>query len=364
MSATKLLNIFALSTLAILLCSFAPAQTLALSVRSDHQARQLPKHHNIAKKKRATRKCKPKSSSSPVPQPTPEPTSSKDDTPKSNYVDPPKSSDPPKSDSPPTTTSPPATIETKPPTSTPSGPGKLAIAWAMGNDKRIALIAASSRVKMFHLWDAEIPQAVKDTGIPASIMLWGTSQDRIDRFLQFAKPGYASHVFGFNEVNEPSQAYTTVDNAISAWYTYIRPLANQGYTLGSPSTTSAPNGFDWMSEFFQKCGGDCHVDEVAIHWYDVKFEDLQTYVNKWAGLGKPLRITEFACQNFNGGDQPSMDQIWDFTDKAINFLEGDGRVLSYAPFGFMDDMYNVNYNDRLFSSDGLSDLGWRYVNGK
>jgi hypothetical protein len=69
----------------------------------------------------------------------------------------------------------------------------------MGNDKRIALLAASKRVKMFHLWTAQIPDAVKNTGIPVSIMLWGTSQDKINNFLQYAKPGYATHAFGFNE---------------------------------------------------------------------------------------------------------------------------------------------------------------------
>jgi hypothetical protein len=348
MPAIKLLNIFALSTLALLLCSFAPSQTLAVSVESRHLARHIPNHHGIAKKKRGTKRCRPRTSSLPASQPT-----------KSPVKDEPVKNDPPKT----STSSSPNSVETKPPTNTPTGPGKLAIAWAMGDDKRIALLAASKRVKMFHLWAAQIPDAVKATGIPVSIMLWGTSQDKIDNFVKFAKPGYASHAFGFNEVNEDTQAKTDTSTAVSVWYTYLRPLANQGYTLGSPVTTSAPNGFTWVSEFFDKCGGDCHVDEVPIHWYDVKFEDFKTYVNKWAGFGKPLRVTEFACQNFNGGGQPSMDEVWSFTDQAIKFLEADSRVLSYAPFGFMDDMYNVAYTNRLFSSDGLTDLGWKYVNG-
>jgi len=362
MPTIKLLNLFALSTFAILLCSLAPSQTLAVSIRAEHLARQIPNHHGVAKKKRATKRCKPRSSSlppssTPVPKPTntpkndiSEPTSTpKDDTPKTTST--------PKNDPSTSSSSPPAN-----PTNTPTGSGKLAIAWAMGNDERIKYLK-SSRVKMFHLWGAEIPSAVKDTGIPASIMLWSDSSDRVSRFLQFAKAGYASHVFGFNEVNEPSQANMDVGSAVSAWYKYIKPLASQGYTLGSPSTTSAPNGFTWVTDFLNQCGGDCGVDEIAIHWYDVKFEDLKTYVNKWAGFGKPLRVTEFACQNFNGGAQPSADDIWSFTDQAIDFFEGDGRVLSYAPFGFMDNMYNVNANDRLFTSNGLSDLGWKYING-
>jgi len=353
MSATKLLNIFALSTLAILLCSFAPSQTLALSVRHNHQARQLPNHHGISKKKRGNKRCKPRNSGPAGSSSTPNPTSTPANNDPAQYDNPAPSS----------SSSSPASVETKPPTNTPSGPGKLAIAWAMGNDKRISFLTSSSRVKMFHMWDCEIPSAVKDSGIPASIMLWGTGQDKVSRFLQFAKPGYATHAFGFNEPNESSQSNIDPSTAVSAWYKYIKPLASQGYTLGSPATTSAPNGFTWVTDFLDKCGGDCGVSEVLVHWYDVKFEDFKTYINKWAGFGKPLRVTEFACQNFNGGAQPSMDQIWDFTIKAIDFLEGDGRVLTYAPFGFMDDMYNVTPDDRLFSSDSLSALGWRYVHG-
>jgi len=363
MSASKLLNIFALSTLAILLCSFAPSQTLALAVKPNHLARHLPSHHGIAKKKkRDNQRCKPRSSgvpssSSPPPANTPASDGSNNNNYGNNYD---TTNNTPVSSS----TSPPASVSTTPPTTnTPSGPGKLAIAWAMGDDKRISFLTSSPRVKMFHLWDVQIPASVQNSGIPVSIMLWGTDPSRISNFLQYAKPGYASHAMGFNEVNEPTQSNIDPASAVSAWYQYLKPLASQGYTLGGPSTTSAPNGFDWMTTFLNQCGADCGLDEMLIHWYDVKFEDFQTYVNKWAGFGKPIRITEFACQNFNGGAQPSMDDIWSFTNQAIPWLENNPQVLSYAPFGFMDDMYNVTPNDCLFTPDSLSTLGWSYVNG-
>lgn len=86
------------------------------------------------------------------------------------------------------------------------------------------------------------------------------------------------------------------EDGVSAWQSYIRPLADQGYTLGSPATTSAPDGFDWMTNFMQQCN-DCAVTDIALHWYDVHFSDFQTYVEKWAtAFKKPVRITEFACQ--------------------------------------------------------------------
>jgi hypothetical protein len=58
-----------------------------------------------------------------------------------------------------------------------------------------------------------------------------------------------------------------------------------------------------------------------------------------------------------------MDEIWSFTDQAIKYFEGNSNVKSYAPFGFMDGMDNVDPNNRLFKTGGLTDLGWKYVNG-
>lgn len=49
-----------------------------------------------------------------------------------------------------------------------------------------------------------------------------------------------------------------------------------------------------MGKFKDQCP-DCKFDLVAIHWYGVEFEDFKSYVNKWAGFGKPLSITEFGC---------------------------------------------------------------------
>jgi hypothetical protein len=129
MPAVKLLNIFALSTLAVLLCSFAPSHTLALSIQANHLARQSPNHHHgiAKKKKRDTQRCKPKPSTSspPVPASSPydSPAPSLSSTPGSpaNFN---------AGDVTPTSTTP-NSVQTNPP-ATSSGTGKLAIAWAMG----------------------------------------------------------------------------------------------------------------------------------------------------------------------------------------------------------------------------------------
>ena len=353
----KLLTTFALSALAILLCSFAPSQTLAISVQAHNKlARELPNHHRIVKKKkRHNTGCRPRPTSSCVPP---------SDTPAPQPTNPPEQGDdtstsplPPSTT---TSTDPPSTS----PTNTPSGPGKLGIAWAMGDDERVKILLASPRVKIFHLWGVDIPDKIKKSGIPVSIMLWDLSEDHIKRFDESATPGYATHAYGFNEVDIVGQANMDVSSALGGWRDHIRPLAERGYILGSPCTSSAPRGFDWMIDFVQQCGPDCHIDEMPIHWYDVSLDGFKEYVKKWHdAFKKPLRITEYAFQNFNGGDQLSMAQVLEVTEGAIRWLEEDERVLSYAPFGFMDDMSGVNENNRLFSDDGVNELGWHYLNG-
>lgn len=208
MPTIKLLNIFALSTLAVLLCSFAPSQTAALSIQPNHLARHIPNHHNLAKKsgiakkkKRGTKRCKPKSST-PTPGPTNDTTNNNNSSPQPTSPPPDNNTNIPYNTPYPTTTtttSPANSSPSNPPTNTPTGPGKLGVAWALGDDSRLSLIVGGGRVKIIHLWDCIIPDSVKNTGLPVSIMLWGTDQDRINSFVQYAKPGYAAYAYGFNE---------------------------------------------------------------------------------------------------------------------------------------------------------------------
>ena len=205
MSASKLVNLFALSTLAILLCSFAPSSTVAVSIHANHQARHLPNHHGIAKKKKKRDTCKPRPSSSspPASSPTPGDSSDANNGDNSNPTSTPSSSVTPSSTPVSSTTT---TSYTPSSTSTGnSGPGKLGIAWALGDDPRIQILLTASRVKIFHLWDVVIPSTLQNSGMPVSIMLWDTSQDRINNFVQYAKPGYATHAYGMNEYVNPAR---------------------------------------------------------------------------------------------------------------------------------------------------------------
>ena len=69
----------------------------------------------------------------------------------------------------------------------------------MGDDPRISILLASKYVVMFHLWTYQIPDSVKNSGLPTSIMLWDTSASNVQGFVQYAQPGYATHAYGMNE---------------------------------------------------------------------------------------------------------------------------------------------------------------------
>lgn len=333
--------------------SFAILSVNALSVEG-HQVNRNA-HNAIAKAIRAepsssTGRCKPRPSSSSVavvPSSTPVPhtsTSVEHHSSSSSVVH--------------TSTS------AAPPAQSPSsggGKGKLGLAWAMGNDPRLKLLS-TDRTNYLYTWSPDIPSDAKSLGFTPVPQLWGWNQ--VDDFKKKVVKGYSNVVLGCNEPNEPGQSNMDVGSGIALWQQYIQPLKAQGYRLGSPATSSNPNGLTWVKDFVAGCKG-CTVDFIAIHWYDTTFQKFQTYVELWHNtFNKNIWVTEFAPQNYNGGAQPSMSDVWNFYGAAIPWLDQTDYVEMYAPFGFMDSLPNgVNGHDALFNGNNLSDLGWFILNG-
>jgi Glycosyl hydrolase catalytic core len=95
----------------------------------------------------------------------------------------------------------------------------------------------------------------------------------------------------------------------------------------------------------------------------------------YKSFGKPILITEFALQNFNGGDQPTSEEIFSFMDQAITWMNSQDYILGYYPFGkhsrtfgfqkyssfcigFMEPPTGINANMNLLNGDGsLTSLG-------
>ena len=121
---------------------------------------------------------------------------------------------------------------------------------------------------------------------------------------------------------------------------------------------------------------------MAVHFYDTNPQNLITFVQHWHNkYGKPVALTEFACQNFGGGAQADMDGVWSFYKTVMPFLTSQSWMEGVFPFGklhacsrvlhrlilpttgFLEDMGNVNPDNQLMRGGQLTDLGAYIVGG-
>jgi hypothetical protein len=92
---------------------------------------------------------------------------------------------------------------------------------------------------------------------------------------------------------------------------------------------------------------------LPLHWYDVSVDGFQKYVQNFHDqTGHNIWITEYACQNFNGGAQCSDDQSWNLHVQMAAWFDQQDWVERYAPFGAMKNMQGVNQNNALMNPDG------------
>jgi len=194
--------------------------------------------------------------------------------------------------------------------------------------------------------------------------LWGPNQ--VDDFESVVTAGYAGWILGMNEPNEPGQSNMSPQDGATLWTQHIEPKRALGYKTCSPATSSNPNGFTWVANMLDACNGGCTFDCIAAHWYDVQAEDFKTYVTKWHDTyNLDIFITEFAPQNFNGGAQPTSDDVWAFYESVMPWIMETPWIQAAMPFGFMHDMQNVIVADQLMASTGQpTDLGWYIINGQ
>ncbi|TRM68284.1 glycosyl hydrolase catalytic core-domain-containing protein [Schizophyllum amplum] len=357
MSAAKLLNLLALSSLAVLLCSQGVVPANALSAEHNVGARHaFGGHDQIVKKRRSAlnkRQCRTRSNT--ATSETPSATSSAAEEPSSTDFSGAALAAVTSSAAPDSTSSAPAT--STPITS--SGSGKVGFCWGGSNDELANFV--TGKTKYFYNWSAVIPDSVRSLGLSPMIQLWGYKN--VDEFEQNAVQGYADWILGMNEPNESGQSNMSPEEAVALWQQHIQPKKDLGYKLVSPATSGNPAGKEWMQKFYDQCSG-CTFDAQAVHWYDIDADNFIDYVTDYHDrFGHPVFVTEFADQNFNGGAQASMDEIWAFKAAVTPFLESNDWILGYFPFGFMHDMVNVNYDNQLMGGDGKpTALGASYIN--
>ncbi|KAI0751353.1 glycosyl hydrolase catalytic core-domain-containing protein [Daedaleopsis nitida] len=366
--ASKLLNLVALSSLAVLAVSFGPASTNALATGHAHMNRHFDHAPIAAKKKRETKRCKARATTSSSPAPASTTTKAAETTEKPQTTEKPET----------TKAAAPTTTKTSStPASTPSSgsgaPGndkfgqkgsKICAAWGNGNDVDSLKKFKTDHVVGLYDWSPDRPAAAPGLGYDFWPMLWGGSSDRISAFedkLSGEKLG--SIILGFNEPNEPGQSNMDPQTAAQLWKQHIEPKRSKGYKFASPAMSSRPNGQQWMTDFIKACDG-CNVDYQAVHWYDTSFEKFKTYITDYHNqLKLPILITEFADQNFNGGAQASQSEIFAFMGQALEWIDDTDWILAACPFGIMKDLPDINQLNRLQStSGGITDLGYMVIN--
>jgi len=348
MAVTKLLNLLAISCLAII-ASLGPTPVSALSVDTTHHARHNLHHAVAAKKKRAasSKRCKPRSTA-PAPAPASYSTTTKAAAPK------------------PSTTKAAAPKPTSEGSSGGSnsggggGGGKAGIAWPLGNDPAIKNFKTWKTDK-YYTWSPWCVDHANEVGMHCCPMLWGDKQ--IGDFTKLVKPGYAHCALGFNEPNQSGQSNMSPQHGADLWRRYLNPLKDQGYYLVSPACTNAPSGKQWIKDFLNSCSG-CHVDAIAVHIYTVDPQVFIDYVTDMHNtFNKKIWVTEFAAQNFGGsGGQANYGQVFDFMRKVTAFMDNTPWVENYFAFGAMHDMFNVNPANQLLAGNGHpTDLGRLYI---
>jgi hypothetical protein len=366
MAVAKLLNLFALASLAILACSYGPGPVAALSRHANAFPNHVPRGHAVmAKKKRAatSKRCKPRPSSSSIAATVVQTSAATTQAVKTSAK--------PSS----TSSSAAAVVTTKASTSNSNaatssssssssgsssgGSGKVGLAWNNADESSIKNFV-NGQVSAIYTWSPWKPTVVDSLGLEFIPMLWGEKQ--ISDFTSLVKAGYAKTVLGFNEPNQSGQAEMTPARAAQVWKQYIQPLKNQGYSLVSPACTSAASGKTWMQEFFAACDG-CTFDAVALHWYGTDPQEFIKYLQDFhSTFNLPIWPTEFACQNFSGGAQCTSDEVWNFMTTVKNFMDSTSWVGKYFAFGVLHDMAGVNSLNQLLGSDGQpTDLGRLYI---
>jgi len=344
MTSFRILNLFSLTALATLL-ALAPSPTAAVSGPASGLSLGRQRiHARLAGKKqltrRASQKCRARSSTSAAPSSTqhvtPKPTSTH------------------------AASQPTQTHSSGSSGSSDSGlaffsqGSKLGLAWADGGASYISNVAGP---KMIYTWGATCPSEASKLGMTCLPQLWGWKN--VDDFQSVSQTANPPLFLTFNEPNELGQSNMDVTSGISLWKQAVKPLTDKGHKVCSPATSSNPDGLTWVQNFQKQCP-ECVWDVTCVHWYDTTFEKFQAYVNLWhTTFGKPVLITEFGVQNFNGPDQPTSSEVFSFMDQAIPWMNSQNFIYGYFPFGFMAPPTGINPNMNLLNGDGsVTSLGW------
>ncbi|EJD55476.1 hypothetical protein AURDEDRAFT_179225 [Auricularia subglabra TFB-10046 SS5] len=214
-------------------------------------------------------------------------------------------------------------------------------------------------------WDRVKPAEIAASGIPFWPTLWGPGS--APGWLETVNHrGYADTALGCNEVNQPGQALMTVQEGTYLWRNFMMPLKKNGYRLLSHSVSSAPSGLTWLLEWKKDCP-DCWatVDALSLHYYSPDADGFIAYMkNMHAKLGKPIMVTETACEDFSGeGRRCSPAQAEAYLNKITKWMDETDWIHGYFYFGlWANPPGGVSSSNSLMNADGTPNrLGLKYI---
>ena len=187
-------------------------------------------------------------------------------------------------------------------------------------------------------------------------MLWGPGETSgWSSAAQAAISSGSTHVLSFNEPDLSTQSNMTPQQAAQL---HIANMGNLGSVqVGSPAVTNGggtnpPMGTNWLSEFFQACGGQCKVDFVAFHYYaDTDLTTFQNYVTNMISVAQQNNVNEVWLTEFAATGSDS--DVASFISSATSWLDQQSAVARYAYFMCGDGT--------LLSGSSLSTIGQAYA---
>ena len=178
----------------------------------------------------------------------------------------------------------------------------------------------SGKLSWVYIWEMWKPKGLPDkiNFIPMCRTADGVND--IEYHLQTHKSDKQVHRFlGFNEPDIDNQANISAKDASKLWKNKLLPLlpdfkqAKGGnFQIVSPAVSNGPNGLPFLEEFFDQLAGveEARVDCIGIHYYGSNVEHFKMYVkNVFDKFQKPIRVTEFACTNWDTSNPVSEEDI-------------------------------------------------------
>lgn len=249
-----------------------------------------------------------------------------------------------------------------------AGKPKLGLAWPNGDGMNISHFL-NRKVSWYYSWDATPGMSSPPDNVTFCPMLWGDK--KLNKFKKHVledmnnKNNAGKCVLGMNEVNQRGQADMSVDRACNLLRENVMPLKDNGFYFVSPVTTNAPDGMKWMKDFRNKCSDVwSKTDAVAVHFYGTNATEFKQYVTDWhETFNKPVWVTEYACQNFNGGQQCTDNEVFHFHMEMSVWFDQQDFVEAYAPFGVMDNLQDVNRANSMVAASQRPNWMFQLVSG-